>query len=86
MCQEYVCNENKHIFNISDSQAALREVRTNAYNSKLVHSKKRLVIFTNFLPTEFVDFHFPDSTNGFVEFTYQFVHITNLLPISFHFQ
>jgi hypothetical protein len=28
-----------------------------------LHSKKRLVIFTYFLPTVFVDFHFPDSTN-----------------------
>jgi hypothetical protein len=44
--------------------------------------RKDMLIFTNFLPTEFADFHFPDSTNWFVIFSYQFVNITNLLPIT----
>jgi hypothetical protein len=51
-----------------------------------VHSKKRLVIFTNFLPTEFVDFLFPDSTNWFAKFTYQicsyYQFTTNLILFS----
>jgi hypothetical protein len=35
-----------------------------------LHSKKRLVIFTSFLPTKFCYFQFPDSTNCFVKFAY----------------
>jgi hypothetical protein len=36
MCLEHEGNDNKHIFIMSGSQTALRAVRANAFNSKLV--------------------------------------------------